>query len=290
MKWFEFGWGCIDGYVRQHQLFVAAVLAHNISEMMTRLERQVTICKHLHASASQEFHCTLHDFLSALDETHDRLYNCCRLFNKTLELPMNDCYVNIANMLFTCYSLFMLAASGDSVYCSASRVRLSLARLYNVLCEQSQDVTDDGALMARNVLRAMKGRRPRLTVGDFFELRMGLVTGFEKHPQSSREIENRKTSLTNIEHDDTIIHHECTPQSPSEIVQLPAKLGKKSSQTSKKSEHVRRLAKAIEEVAKLKLEVALAQLKWTEAEEINRDSSSSSEIEHQQTRRKLYIK
>ncbi|GBP83960.1 hypothetical protein EVAR_62402_1 [Eumeta japonica] len=158
MTWLKLGWWCIEAYVRQHQMFAAAVLAHNISEMMTRPERQVAICKPLHASASQEFHLTLHDNLRAVD--------------------MKEFHVNIAHVLFTGYSVFMLASSGESVYRAASRVRITLAYVYNVLCGECRDITDDGALMARNVLRAMKERRPRLTVGGLFELRMSLVTGF----------------------------------------------------------------------------------------------------------------
>ncbi|GBP77186.1 hypothetical protein EVAR_49395_1 [Eumeta japonica] len=93
------------------------------------------------------------------------------------------------------------------------------------------------------------------------------------------EIENRRRSSTNINHHDTITHHKSPPQSPSEVVQPPAAPARRSSDTSKKSKHAGWLAKAREEVAKLKLEVAFEQLQCIEAEGIDKDSSSSSEIE-----------
>ncbi|GBP83964.1 hypothetical protein EVAR_62406_1 [Eumeta japonica] len=178
MNWFQLGWWYFDTYVQQHQLSVTAVLAHNISETMTRLEQYITTYKSLHASASQEFHRTLRDNLRAVDAIHVRLYNCCCLFSKTLKLPMNEFHVNIAHVLFTGYSVFMLASCGESVYRAASRVRLSLAHLYNVLCRECQEIPKEDVLMARNVLRAMKRRQPHLTVGGLFEMRMSLVTGF----------------------------------------------------------------------------------------------------------------
>ncbi|GBP44924.1 hypothetical protein EVAR_84415_1 [Eumeta japonica] len=46
------------------------------------------------------------------------------------------------------------------------------------------------------------------------------------------EIKNRRRSSTNIEHDDTIIHHKYPPQSPYEVVQPPDVPAKKSSHTS----------------------------------------------------------
>ncbi|GBP21175.1 hypothetical protein EVAR_11206_1 [Eumeta japonica] len=59
----------------------------------------------------------------------------------------------------------------------------------------------------------------------------------------------------------------------------PAVPAKKSSHSSKKSQHARWLAKAREDVAKLKLEGALVQLQWIEAEEIDKESSRTFEIE-----------
>ncbi|GBP17991.1 hypothetical protein EVAR_16935_1 [Eumeta japonica] len=47
------------------------------------------------------------------------------------------------------------------------------------------------------------------------------------------EMKDRRRSLANIEHDDTIVHHECSPQSPSEVVQPSAASANRCSQTQR---------------------------------------------------------